>query len=158
MRCKHLWAHLGPLSFLPGQVWPAIANLPTRKGRERKRKVFLSCWYPECFVINCSPDDLSLERDRFTWLAQQTLPKSAPQVSAHRPILSVCLSFWLSSKKLRAFPTHQGPQGLPAEGIEGCPCLVHGLDLKQEFWLYFSVTTDGMGYLEILENHLGNNE
>lgn len=67
------WAGLSPCSHLP--TWWS-------------RRRFPSCWYYSvCFMANCSPNDLSLERNEFTWLS----PQSAPWVLAHRSSLSVCL-------------------------------------------------------------------
>lgn len=75
---------------------------------------------------------------------------------AHRPTPPVFPTLSQAPRSLPPTRAHTQVSLLRTRSL--WPCLIHGQGLKQGFWFYLLVPVDGMGSLEILENHLGNPE
>lgn len=92
------------------------------------------------------PNDLSLERDKRD---PQILPRSAPQVLAHKSVLSVCLpgSIPRISDPFPSISAHRVYLLRPQKDVA-----LSGLPPGSQtgVWFYFLIPRDGMGYLEIL--------
>lgn len=146
----------GPLLSLPGMVrFPTPISQLGRNWLDGKGR----CFHAD--ILRASwPTALQI-----IWLWKGTcsliVPPDTPIVSSPGActgsiLLAVFLTLFQESQSL-SHPS--GPTGSTCwEHRRLWYCPIHGLDRKQNCWLYLLVPMDGIGYLEIPENHLGNTE